>query len=377
MMTTRMEPAGWEAGFAMVRRQPGSASARLGGSIATRVAVLVAAALLVGGCAATAGTEQGRDVRSLYDLILIPAGIIFVLVEGLIIWSVIRYRRRDDALPVQTEGNRTLEIVWTVIPAIIVAGVFALSMQTLGKVDAKSADPAVVVDVKGHQWYWEFAYEKEAIDVSGIGGRPEIVLPVGKTIRFNLQSSDVIHSFYVSNFLFKRDVIPGVTNAFEITIDTPATYSGQCAEFCGLAHADMTFAIRAVAQADYDAWVADQQRAASATPAASLAPSAAASGGASAPAGPTLEVSASTPTSFEQNALSAPAGQAFSLHFDNKDPQVPHDVAVKDSSGKILFQGEIVTGPATATYPVPALQAGSYTFFCIVHPNMQGTLTVQ
>ncbi|HET8786551.1 MAG TPA: cytochrome c oxidase subunit II, partial [Candidatus Limnocylindrales bacterium] len=269
---------------------------------------------------------------------------------------------------------RRLEILWTVIPAIVVLAVFALSMQTLGTVDAKSADPAVVVDVAGHQWYWDFRYEKEGIDVSGAGQRPELVLPTGRTIRFNLSSGDVIHSFYMPAFLFKRDVIPGVTNTFEITIDDPGTYAGQCAEFCGLGHADMKYAIRAVSAAEYDAWVAQQQAAPSGSPSASPSPSA---GGSAAPAGATLEVSASTPTSFEQSSLETAAGQAFTIHFTNKEAGVPHNVAIRDSAGDVLAKTEIATGPADASVSVPALGAGTYTFFCQVHPNMQGTLTVK
>jgi cytochrome c oxidase subunit 2 len=338
-----------------------------------RLATLAGVALLVAGCARTAVTEQGRSVDSLYGLILIPAAIIFVLVEGLIIWSVIRYRRRDDELPVQTEGNRNLEIIWTVIPALVVLGVFLLSEQTLGTVDAKSANPAVIVDVSGHQWFWNFHYEKEDVDVSGVGQRPELVLPTDRSIRFNLTSADVIHSFYMPAFLFKRDVIPGVTNSFELTIKDPGTYSGQCAEFCGLGHADMKYAIRAVSGDEYATWVQQQQAAASSpSPGASAAPS----GSAEAPAA-TLEVSASTPTSFEQSSLTAPADKPFAIHFTNKEAGVPHNVAVRDSGGTLIAKTDIVTGPAEASVTVSALKAGSYTFFCMVHPNMQGTLTVQ
>ncbi len=362
----------------MLARQSNGRRERLGRVVATALS-LAATMLGVAACSAAyppeGATDQGRDIHALYAWILIPAIVIFVLVEGLLVWSVIRYRRRDDdGLPPQIEGNRTLEVLWTVIPAIVVLGVFGLSMQTLGTVDAKSANPAVVVDVAGHQWYWDFHYEKEGIDVSGAGQRPELVLPTGRTIRFDLSSGDVIHSFYMPAFLFKRDVIPGVTNTFDITIDEPGTYAGQCAEFCGLGHAEMKYAIRAVSGAEYDAWVARQQASSSVSPSASPSPS---GGGSAAPVGATLEVSASTPTSFEQSSLEAPAGQAFTIHFTNKEAGVPHNVAIRDSSGNVLARTEIVTGPAEATVTVPALQPGSYTFFCQVHPNMQGALTVK
>jgi plastocyanin len=88
-------------------------------------------------------------------------------------------------------------------------------------------------------------------------------------------------------------------------------------------------------------------------------------------------VSASSPAGFDQSSLSAPAGQTFGIHFSNTNAAVPHDVAIRDAGGTVVFKGDIITGPAEATYVVPALSAGSYTFFCIVHPNMQGTLTVR
>lgn len=335
------------------------------------LAVLVPVALALGGCSAlypaTGATVQAQAVGDLYSIILVPAIVIFVLVEGLLVWSILRYRRRDDRLPAQTHGNTYLEVTWTVVPSIVVLAVFLLSMRTLGTVDARSPDPQVRVAVTGRQWFWDFAYEGKGVSISGAGQTPELVLPVGERVRFDLRSADVIHSFYIPTFLFKRDVIPGVTNAFEITVDRAGVFNGQCAEFCGLGHATMRFSIRAVAPGDFTAWIARQQAAAKASPSA---------GPSLAPGGATLQVSASSTTSFEQSTLDAPAGAAFAIHFANKEAGVPHDVAIRDASGTVHFKGSIVTGPGEATYAVPALPAGSYTFFCIVHPNMQGTLTV-
>ena len=353
-------PGTWLAGGASMRVR-----ARLG------LASLLAAPLLVAGCSAlypaTGATVQGQAVNSLYAIILVPAIAIFVLVEGLLIWSVLRYRRRDDRLPPQIHGNAYLEIAWTVVPSIIVFVVFLLSMQTLGTVDARSPDPQVRVAVTGHQWFWDFEYSGKGVSISGAGQTPELVLPVGERVRFDLRSADVIHSFYIPSFLFKRDVIPGVTNAFEITVDRTGVFNGQCAEFCGLGHATMRFSIRAVTASAFATWIAQQQAAAKASP--SAAPSLA-------PGGTTLQVSASSTSSFEQSALDAPAGATLAIRFANKEPGVPHDVAIRDAGGTLRFKGAIVTGPGEATYAVPALGPGTYTFFCIVHPNMQGTLTV-
>lgn len=355
-----------------IARQPTDRPARRRRRLVAAVAWLVILASILGGCSvafpAAGATSQGQDVRGLYDIVLIPVAFIFVLVEGLIIWSVIRYRRRgNDELPEQIHGNTAVELTWTILPTILVLVVFVLSMQTLGKVDAKAANPDVTVDVHGYQWYWMFDYASQKVTVSGLGKTPELVLPVDRSIHLRLHSDNVIHSFYVPMFLFKRDVIPGVDNSFDITITDVGTYRGQCAEFCGVGHADMTFDIKAVPEAEFDSWITDQQKAAaSATPAPSLAPGAT-----------TLQVSASTPISFEQSSLEAPAGQPFAIAFDNKEASTPHDVAIKDASGTTRFQGQIITGPAQITYAVPALPAGTYTFFCAVHPNMHGTLTVK
>lgn len=336
------------------------------------VALLALVAVLVSACdaayPASGATIQGRDIRNLYDIILIPAVVIFFLVEGLLIWSLLRYRRRSSQLPTQTHGNTALEITWTVIPLLIVLGVFALSMQTLSKVDAKASSPDVVVDVTGKQWFWDFSYANEKVTVSGAGTVPTIDLPINRTIRFRLHSDNVIHSFYIPQFLFKRDVVPGLNNEFDITLNQTGTFTGQCAEFCGFGHADMQFRIVGVTDADFATWVKQQQAAAQATPTpgASLGPNA-----------KTLEISATNTTSFEQSTLSVPAGQPFAIHFTNKTASVPHNVAIKDSSGKVLFKTKIITGVSDDTETAPALQPGSYTFFCEVHPNMQGTLTVQ
>lgn len=353
-------------------RQPRNGSASPTGRPIARLGALAILALLLGGCSvafpAAGATTQGKDVRSLYDIVLIPVAIIFVLVEGLIVWSVVRYRRRDrDDLPKQIHGNTAIELTWTILPTILVLVVFVLSMQTLGKVDAKAANPDLTVDVHAFQWYWNFDYPDENLSVSGLGKTGELVLPVNRSIHLRLHSDNVIHSFYVPLFLFKRDVIPGVDNSFDITITDPGTYSGQCAEFCGIGHADMKFEIRAVPGAEFDSWIRQQQQAASSpTPAPSLGAGAT-----------TLGVSASTTSSFEQSTLEAPAGQPFAIAFDNEEAATPHDVAIKDPSGTIRFQGDIVTGPAQVTYVVPALPAGAYTFFCAVHPNMHGTLTIK
>ncbi len=337
------------------------------------VALTALVAVALAGCDAAfpapGSTTQGRDIRSLYDILLVPVVVIFVLVEGILVWCLVRYRRgRDETLPPQTHGNNVLETAWTVIPLVVVLAAFGLSMETLGQVDALAASPRETIDVSAFQWYWRFQYVDHGVTVDGLGTQPELVLPVGETIRLNLHSDNVIHSFYVPQFLFKRDVVPGHDNQFDITIDDPGVYRGQCAEFCGLDHAAMIFSVRGVSPTEFTTWIEQQQAKASASAAASpsLGPNAT-----------TIELSASSTTSFDQSSVDGPANVAFAIHFSNKEAGVPHDVAIRDASGAVAFRGPIITGPSDTTYTIGPLKPGTSTFFCAVHPNMQGNLTIK
>jgi cytochrome c oxidase subunit 2 len=129
----------------------------------------------------------------------------------------------------------------------------------MNKVDAVTSKPAVTVDVTAFRWQWRFDFPQHRFSIIGVAGTPTtgptIVLPVGQTVHFDVTAVDVIHSFYVPEFNFKRDAIPGTVNRFDITIPRAGRFRGECAEFCGVDHADMTFYIRAVSQPAFDAWV--------------------------------------------------------------------------------------------------------------------------
>jgi cytochrome c oxidase subunit 2 len=207
-------------------------------------------------------TEQGHEINSLYRLLFWFAIPIGAIVYGLILWSVIRYRRRKDddgSLPKQLRYNLPLEIAYTAVPVVIVLVLFGFTLNTMNRVDAVSRDPALVVDVTGFRWQWSFEYPGHGFTVVGVGGTPTrgptMVVPVGKTVRFDLHAADVIHSFFVPDFNFKRDAIPGVTNTFDFAIPNPGVFRGECAELCGIDHADMTFYIRAVPTAEFTAWL--------------------------------------------------------------------------------------------------------------------------
>ena len=348
-------------------------------------------------------TDQAREIKDLYDLVFYIAVAIFLVVEIVIVFTVFRYRRKpgDDELPPQTHGNNLVEIIWTVIPTVIVAVLFFFSWQSLNKVDVVSAEVPVQIRAVAARFQWQFDYLDPASTNPGVdeqlftqflpvGEGGGMVVPVGEKIKMTLVSPDVIHAFYVPRFLFKRDVVPGRFNQFEFTVDEPGVYRGQCAELCGPFHGSMLFEVHALPAAEYQAWFDQQVAAANASPPppgspapsgqpgasgqppASGGPAPSPGGGGS--AGQTVELSAKG-VAFSTNALQAPAGAPFTLHFDNQDPSIPHNVEIKDASGGSKFKGDIFPGVAAKDYQVPALAAGSYTFVCDVHPNMTGTLT--
>jgi cytochrome c oxidase subunit II len=223
--------------------------------------VLAGVALAGAGCAPTSVTEQGRAIYATYNFFLYVAAVVFLVVSGLLVWSMIRYRRRGDELPKQIHGNNKLELTWTLIPLLLVIVLFVVTIQAQNKSLEKSARPALEVDVLAFQWSWRFAYEGQGVEVVGAPGRvPELVVPVGQPVRIRLRSADVVHSFYVPRTLFKRQAIPGRTTEFDLTFEKVGTYQGHCVQFCGLAHDDMLFRVRVVSPGEFQSWLAQASR---------------------------------------------------------------------------------------------------------------------
>jgi cytochrome c oxidase subunit 2 len=228
---------------------------------AARWLAVAVAALLATGCAPDSVTQQGQAVHNLYLLFLYIAAVVYVVVAALVIWSVVRYRRRDDELPRQTHGNNRLELTWTLIPTVIVLVLFGFTLRAQDKVLDQSGPAGVNVTVTAFQWSWRFSYEGTGAEVVGSPEHvPELVVPVGQRVRVKLISADVVHSFYVPQTLFKRQAIPGTVNQFDLTFDKVGLYHGQCTQFCGLQHTDMTYRVRVVTQGEYQTWLAAAAR---------------------------------------------------------------------------------------------------------------------
>jgi cytochrome c oxidase subunit II len=211
-------------------------------------------------------TDESQAMRELWTGSVIAALIVGFGVWGLIFWAVIRYRKRSDELPKQTAYNLPLEIVYTILPFVIIAGLFFYTVVVQNQVMERSDDPDETIAVNAFKWNWQFVYpgtegeNGQPVETVGTSAEiPILVLPTDRTIRFEVASADVIHSFWVPEFLFKLDVIPGNENGrdnvFEVTVREEGAYVGRCAELCGTYHAYMNFEVRAVSGDDYDAYL--------------------------------------------------------------------------------------------------------------------------
>jgi cytochrome c oxidase subunit 2 len=242
-----------------------------------RLAILGAVGLLATGCTGEAAkwerggwpapvTEQGKHVLALWEGSLLASAIVGGLVLAMIGYAAIAFRRRSpDQVPRQVRYNLPIEVLYTFIPIVVVLVLFYFTAIGENNEDAINNKPALQVGVVGFQWSWQFNYASHGLSITGRPGQPpQLVVPVGEQIHFHLTSPDVIHSFWVVPFLFKRDVIPGHPNQFEVTVDQQGTFQGRCAEFCGIHHDRMLFTVKAVPKPEFQAWLAQAQQTAAA-----------------------------------------------------------------------------------------------------------------
>jgi cytochrome c oxidase subunit 2 len=206
-------------------------------------------------------------IQNLYVLIFWMAVVVFVGVEGFLLYTIVRYRRRSpDELPSQTHGNTRLEIAWTIIPALVLLVIAVPTIGTIFAADAVPENATQYVRVIGHQWWWEFEYPSLGIKTAN-----ELHLPVGETVRIDMTSTDVIHSFWFPRMGGKMDVVPTRTNHMWFTPRETGEFYGQCVEFCGTQHANMRMRLYVETPQQFQAWVQQQRAEATVPPAGSPA----------------------------------------------------------------------------------------------------------
>jgi cytochrome c oxidase subunit 2 len=239
---------------------------------AWRLGVVAIAVTVAAGCelpgfgAPDPRSEEADSIFSLWQGFFLTAMAVGALVWGLLVFVVLRYRRRNDDIPNQKPYNIPVEVVYTVAPILIVAVLFGASVATENAVTDLDPDPVARIDVVGFQWSWQFVYTDDDVTITGEPGEPpELVVPLDQPVELNLVSADVAHSFWVPDFLSKRDLIPGVDNEITVTPNESGTYVGRCAEFCGLDHWRMRYTVRVVPEDEYEDWL-DEQRDAQADP---------------------------------------------------------------------------------------------------------------
>lgn len=233
------------------------------------LAVLGMSATACGGEASRLGmpepiTEQAERVLQLWQGSWAAAFAVGGVVWGLILWAVLFHRKRSEDLPPQVRYNLPIEMLYTAVPFVIIAVLFYFTARDENYIEKTTGDVAVVIDVTAYQWSWQFDYKESlapgaptVATASGVPYAPDeptkvrVRIPMGQKVRFRLHSNDVIHSFWVPALLYKKDVMPGYVNEFEITANRAGLYEGRCAELCGVDHSRMLFQLEVVQPEQY------------------------------------------------------------------------------------------------------------------------------
>ena len=293
----------------------------------------------------TQHTEFNTAINALWDKLLFWGTLVFVLVEGLLIWIVLKFRRREGGPePKHVHGNTTLEILWTAIPALILVFIAVPTVRTIFKTQAKAVPNALQVEVVGHQWWWEFRYPEYT--TTGPDGRVdtlvtanELYVPKGRTVNFALRTQDVIHSFWIPQLGGKRDLIANHTNYLWFTPDSSldgSVWNGFCVEYCGASHANMHFRAYTLEPAEFEQWVQHQ-----------LSPAVVAAvmpGGAPAPAPAAAPADSAAPAATPATLASATTGtvpRAEVPEWSVPDTPIPAGLAISD---QVLASGDATRG---------------------------------
>lgn len=224
-----------------------------------------------------AANEQQARISGLHDMVLVIITLITIFVGVLLIWVMLRYNENRNPVPSTTSHNTTIEILWTVVPVLILVVIAIPSFRLVYYLD-RTPDPDLTIKVTAHQWYWEYGYPEageltiESRMIKSEDLKPgqlrlldvdnQMIVPVGKKIRILTNSVDVIHSFFIPSLGVQRYAIPGRTIETWMMIDKPGVYYGQCNQICGVDHSRMPIAVKAVPAAEYDAWIAKEKKAA-------------------------------------------------------------------------------------------------------------------
>jgi cytochrome c oxidase subunit 2 len=222
-------------------------------------------------------TKQGQVTLTLWQGSWAAAWAVGAVVWGLILWAIIFHRKRTDQPPHQVRYNLPIEMLYTVVPFIMIGVLFYFTARDENYINRTPAHPDVIVNVTGFQWSWQFQYPQYRVPGSvtrnvtitgepwapGSGARPlpQLVIPVNETVQFNLTSRDVVHAFWIVPFEFKRDVVPGHPNHFQVTPIRTGTFIGRCTELCGLYHSRMLFVVKIVTPVQFRQWISAQQAA--------------------------------------------------------------------------------------------------------------------
>lgn len=250
-------------------------------------------------------TEIGQEAKWLNNAVLLPIiTVITLLVLGLLMWVIMRYRAAANPVPSKTSHNTLIEIIWTGVPILILVGIAVPSLGLLAKQYRPASADAVVIKVKGYQWNWGYEYPDHGIgeyiskmldkNAAAASGEPyqlavdnRMVVPVGQQVKLIITGGDVIHSFAVPGLWTKMDAVPGRANETTFTVTKPGVYYGQCSELCGVDHAFMPIAVEALPPEKFAAWVRFKGGKMPTDPAPAAAPAAAATPAAAAPAAAT------------------------------------------------------------------------------------------
>lgn len=320
-----------------------------------------------------AASDKGRDIAHAFRFLLLMAVPVFAFVVAVLVYSVLVFRRRGTP-PVdgsdggaRLHGRGTFPAIWFTVTSLLTLVVMVypglIELPRLAAVEQKTD---ITVQVQAFQWNWRLTYPDLGVTTS-----EALVLPVDKTVRFDITSLDVVHAFWVPAFSMKIDAVPGLTTQMSLRTTSEGDYATdqlfrlQCSQLCGGSHALMKLPVRVVGQTAFDEWVTRN----STKPASSAAADAT-----------QLKLTSSGGTlKFDKTKLEAPANKPLAITYDNQDKGIPHNLAVYEAGGNLVGERTAIEqGPVVQVLALPAQPAGTYTFKCDVHPTtMVGTLEIK